>query len=254
MIFTDTHCHLNDELFNDDREQMIERAIQAGVGRFFIPNVNLSTVDGLMKLSERYPENCFPMMGLHPCDITEDWTNQIEIIDQHLRYGKFYAVGEIGIDLHWDKTTFEMQRAAFIYQCKLAMQLKLPVSIHSRNATLECLHIIEKNQLFTGGVFHCFGGTLEQALQAIEMGFYIGVGGVVTYKNSSLPELLKQIPLEKIVLETDSPYLPPVPFRGKRNESAFITEIAKKIAQIKMVSLKEVAEHTTMNSKNIFGV
>lgn len=252
MNFTDTHTHLYSEQFNEDRSYMVQRAIQKGIGSMLLPNVDLSTIDDMLQLCNAFPKNVFPMMGLHPCNIGDDWQNTMQIIEQHLRYNPFIAVGEIGIDLFWDKTNFNDQRAAFTYQMMLAKELQLPVSIHSRNSTLECIHIIEQNKLFTGGVFHCWGGTLEQAHKVIDMGFAIGIGGVVTFKNSGLPEMLRDIDIKDIVLETDAPYLAPVPYRGKRNESAYIIEIAQKLAEIKMLPLKTVGEITTANAERIF--
>lgn len=219
-----------------------------------LPNIDLSSVDDMLALCKAHPQNIFPMMGLHPCHIGAEWQNTMQLIEQHLRYNSYIAVGEIGIDLHWDKTNFNEQRAGFTYQMMLAKELQLPVSIHSRSATLECIHVIEQNNVFTGGVFHCWGGTLEQAKKVIDMGFAIGIGGVVTFKNSGLQEILKQIDIKHFVLETDAPYLAPVPYRGKRNESAYILEIAQRLAEIKMLPLKTVAEITSANAERIFKI
>ena len=254
MKFTDTHAHLYDTQFSTDREAMTNRAINKGISKILLPNVDLNTVDEMLALCKAYPQNIFPMMGLHPCNIGSDWQNSIHIIEQHLRYNPYIAVGEIGIDLHWDKTTFNEQRAAFIYQMMLAKELKLPVSIHSRNATKECIDAIEEGKLFTGGIFHCWGGSLEQAKQVIDLGFSLGIGGVLTFKNSGLHEIIKEIDIKHLVLETDAPYLAPMPYRGKRNESAYIYEIAEKLAEIKGLSLQEVAEHTSANAERIFNI
>ncbi len=254
MNFTDTHTHLYADQFSDDRSFMVQRAINKGITSMLLPNIDLSSVDDMLALCKEFPQYILPMMGLHPCNIGADWQNTIQIIEQHLRHNSYIAVGEIGIDLHWDKSNFNDQKAAFIYQMMLAKELQLPVSIHSRSATLECIHSIEQNKLFTGGVFHCWGGTLEQAKQVIDMGFAIGIGGVVTFKNSGLPEILKQIDINHFVLETDAPYLAPVPYRGKRNESAYIIEIAHKLAEIKMLPLKAVSDITSANAERIFNI
>lgn len=252
MKFTDTHTHLYDIQFDTDRDLMVERALNKGIASMLIPNVDLNTIDGMLDLAKKFPGNVFPMMGLHPCHVTEDWENEIQLIEQYLRYNPYIAVGEIGIDLFWDKTTFNRQRAAFAYQMMLAKELNLPVSIHSRDATAECIEVITQHKLFTGGVFHCWGGTDEQAKWVIDAGFALGIGGVVTFKNSGLAAALKHIDLKHLVLETDAPYLAPAPYRGKRNESAYIIEIAQKIADIKEVSIAEVASVTSANAERIF--
>jgi TatD DNase family protein len=243
MIFTDTHTHLYSEQFNEDRNDMVKRALERGITTLLLPNVDLNSVDDMLALSAAYPEN-----------IGDDWQNTMQIIEQHLRYNPYIAVGEIGIDLYWDKTNFNEQRAAFTYQLMLAKELQLPVSIHSRDATAECIEVIGKNKLFTGGVFHCWGGTAEQAKTVIDMGFALGIGGVLTFKNSGLPEQLKEIELKHLVLETDAPYLAPMPYRGKRNESAYIYEIAEKLAEVKNISLNEVADVTSANADRIFRI
>ena len=252
MNLTDTHAHLYAEEFSADRSDMVQRAINKGITKMLLPNVELNTVDGMLSVCNTFPQNVFPMMGLHPCNLGNNWENDMQLIEQHLRYNPYIAVGEIGIDLYWDKTTFTQQRAAFIYQMTLAKELQLPVSIHSRGATSECIEVIEQNKLFTCGVFHCWGGTLEQAKQVIDLGFALGVGGVLTFKNSGLPAIVKEIDLQYLVLETDAPYLAPMPFRGKRNESAYIFEIAQKLSEIKMIPQEEVAAITTANAERIF--
>jgi TatD DNase family protein len=254
MDFTDTHTHLYDKQFDADRTYMVQRAVNKGITRMLLPNVDLETIDDMLAICAEFPQNVFPMMGLHPCNIGTDWQNSMLTIEQHLRSNQYIAVGEIGIDLHWDKTNFNEQRAAFTYQMTLAKELNLPVSIHSRSSTLECIHVIEKNKLNTGGVFHCWGGTLEQAKQVVDMGFALGIGGVVTFKNSGLPDIVKAIDIQHLVLETDAPYLAPVPYRGKRNESAYIFEIVQKLAEIKMIPLKEVSNITTANAERIFRI
>ncbi len=254
MEFTDTHAHLYDTQFDADRREMVERALVKGITKILLPNVDLNSVDEMLSISQAYPRNIFPMMGLHPCNIGTDWQNTIQIIEQHLRYNPYIAVGEIGLDLYWDKTNFNEQRAAFSYQLMLAKELQLPVSIHSREATSECIEIIEKNKLYTGGVFHCWAGTIEQARKVIDMGFALGIGGVLSFKNSALPAIVKEIDLQDLVLETDAPYLAPMPYRGKRNESAYIFEIAQKLSEIKMIPLDTISEITNSNAERIFRI
>ncbi len=251
---TDTHTHLYDVQFDPDRLEMVNRAISRDVKHLLLPNVDLSTIDGMLELCKQFPENVFPMMGLHPCNVSEDWENEMQLIEEYLRHSHYLAVGEIGLDLYWDKSTFDRQRSAFVYQMMLAKELHLPVSIHSRDATAECIALIEQHQLFTGGVFHCWGGTLPQAQKVIEMGFYLGIGGVLTFKNAEVSTILKDISLDHLVLETDAPYLAPMPYRGKRNESSYIVEVATKLAEIKNVTLAEVAEKTSANAEDIFKI
>lgn len=255
MIFTDTHAHIYVKEFENDFDNCISRNIQSGVKRVFVPNIDETTISLLKTKCEQYPEICFPMIGLHPCSVTQNWEAQLKIIyDEFISY-KFYGVGEVGIDLYWDKSTFNIQKSTFIEQAKWAIQYNLPVSIHSREATEQVIEIIKSEKLKDlRGVFHCFSGNEEQAKTVIEMGFYLGIGGTITYKKSTLPDLIKKIGIDKIVLETDSPYLPPEPYRGKRNETSYITLIAQKLANITEKSISEVALITTNNSKNIFGV
>lgn len=261
MILTDTHTHLYSEEFNADRVQVVERAIAAGVTRFFLPNIDSTSIGALFELCEKFPENCFPMMGLHPTSVKENFEEELEIVRTYLegRFRaqaiKFYAVGEIGIDLYWDKTFFSQQQLAFDTQIKWAKEFSLPIVIHSRNSFDEIVEILEKHtDDKLRGIFHCFSGTKEQAEKAISLGFKLGIGGVLTYKNSGLDKAITDIDLKHLVLETDSPYLTPTPHRGKRNESGYITLVAQKLAEIKNISLEEVAEITTANSKNIFGI
>lgn len=256
MILTDTHTHLYLEQFEQDRNVVVENAIQQGVSRFFLPNVDYLTIKSLLQLVKAFPGNCFPMMGLHPCSVKKDYEEELAIVELWLRNEKFYAVGEIGIDLHWDKTFIKEQEAAFVWQMRLAKQLKLPVVIHSRESLDFIFKIMDsfaKDELPTG-IFHCFSGTHEQAQRAIAFGYKLGIGGTVTYKNSGLPEVLSKIDIKHIVLETDSPYLPPVPHRGKRNESSYIILVAQKLSEIYNLSIEQMAELTTQNSKEIFGV
>ncbi|MCC6722242.1 MAG: TatD family hydrolase [Bacteroidia bacterium] len=255
MIFTDTHAHIYVEEFDSDFENCINRSIQNDVKRIFVPNIDETTINLLKNKCELYPEMCFPMIGLHPCSVKQNWEAQLKIIFDELISYKYYGIGEVGIDLYWDKSTFQIQKNVFIEQAKWAIKYNLPVSIHTREATEQVIEIIKSEKLFElSGVFHCFSGNEEQAKTVIEMGFYIGIGGTITYKKSTLPDLIKKIGIDKIVLETDSPYLPPEPYRGKRNETSYISVIAQKIANISEKSINEVALITTNNSKNIFGV
>ena len=255
MIFTDTHSHVFVEEFENDFEVCFNRSIQNNVQRIFVPNIDENTIASLKNICNKYSENYFPMMGLHPCSVSQNWQNQLKAIYDELITQKYYAIGEVGIDLYWDKSTYEIQKKTFIEQAKWAISHNLPVSIHSREATEEVIKIIKTEKLEElRGVFHCFSGNLQQAVSIIEMGFYIGIGGTITYKKSSLPEVIFNVGIDKTVLETDSPYLPPVPHRGKRNESSFIPLIAQKLAEIIGLTNEEVAEITTNNSKKIFGI
>lgn len=254
MTYIDTHTHLYDEQFSEDIDSLIEKAIHAGVAKMYMPNCNSETIYGMMQLVEKYPKNCLPMMGLHPCYVKEDYKKELSIVEDWLNKGEFTAVGEIGLDYHWDLTFKEQQIEAFEYQIDLAIKHNLPIVIHSRSSTQDCIDIVRKKQNGTlKGVFHCFGGTLDEAKQITEeLGFMLGIGGVVTFKNSKLGDLLKDIPPQYIVLETDAPYLAPTPYRGKRNESSYIPLIAEKMVDVMQVSLAEVAKITTDNATKLF--
>ncbi|MFM9945196.1 MAG: TatD family hydrolase [Bacteroidia bacterium] len=255
MCFTDTHAHVYSEEFLNDSDACFIRTIENNVTRIFVPNVDVDSILSLKDICSKYKHNYYPMMGLHPCNVKEDYKEQLNIIYEELISTKYYAVGEIGMDLHWDKTTFGIQELAFIEQAKWAVKLDLPVSIHSREATSELIKIIKDNNLKKlKGVFHCFSGDEKEARELIGMGFYLGIGGVVTYKNSNLPQVLRKLGFDNLVLETDAPYLPPTPHRGKRNETSYIPLIAEKLAQIFEVSMAEIAEITTNNSKKLFGI
>ncbi|MBC7916078.1 MAG: TatD family hydrolase [Pyrinomonadaceae bacterium] len=255
MVLTDTHTHLYYERDAEKRQALMERCLDNQVKRLFLPNVNTESIAMIAELTAEYPQNCFPMLGLHPCDVKENYNQDLATIKNSSVLGKIYAIGEIGIDLYWDKTTLEIQEEAFRAQIKWAKELDLPIVIHCRDAFEEVYQVLlSENDEKLRGIFHCFTGSKEQADLIIAMGFYIGIGGVVTYKNSGLDKVVEQISLESIVLETDSPYLTPVPFRGKPNESSYLTYIAEKIAYIKHETLQEVARITTENSKIIFGV
>jgi len=259
MIFTDTHAHLYVKQFENDREAMLQRAMNAGVERFFLPNIDASSIDALHALCLQHPKHCFAMMGLHPCSVGEDVEKQLAIHKKWLFEGgpvKYHAVGEIGIDLHWDKTTLPLQVKAFEEQIAWAKELDLPIIIHARSSFNEIFEVLDRlNDNSLRGVLHCFGGTLEQAQHIINYGnFYVGIGGVLTYKKSGLDAVLPNIPLNKIILETDAPYLAPVPYRGKRNESAYVLHVAEKMAEVMELPLDEIARVTTKNSVDLFRI
>jgi TatD DNase family protein len=255
MIFTDTHIHLYSDDYTSDRDLLIKEAIEQGVQRFFLPNIDSTSIDALLELEKKYPQNCFPMMGLHPTSVKENWKEEMAIVEEQLKQRKYYGVGEIGIDLYWDKTYVKEQTEVFKRQVELANQYKLPIIIHSRESFEEIYTVLlETKKEEPYGIFHCFTGTLDQAQRAIDLGFYLGIGGVVTFKKAGLAETIANIDLKYLVLETDAPYLAPVPFRGKRNLPAYIVKVAEKIAEVKNIPLEEVARITTENSKKIFGV
>ena len=253
MFLTDTHTHLYLEEFNDDRKEMIERALELDVKAMLLPNIDSSSTDDMMQLCKQFPDNCFPMMGLHPTSVKENYKEELDLVEHWLEKEKFYAIGEIGIDLYWDKTFRKEQEVAFSQQIELAKKYQLPIVIHMRDSFDEVYKIVRKYaspELF--GVFHCFTGTEEQAEKIIELNFLLGIGGVVTFKNSKLDKVVENIDMKHILLETDSPFLTPTPFRGKRNESAYTRLVARKIAEIKNISIEEVAEITTSNSNHLF--
>ena len=255
MIITDTHTHLYSEAFDDDRDAMIQRAIYLGVQRFFIPAIDSSYTKSMFSLKENYPDNVYLMMGLHPTSVKEDYEEELKHVEDMLSQHHFCAIGEIGIDLYWDKSTLGNQQKAFKYQIGLAKKYKLPIVIHCREAFDEIFDILEEEKsddLF--GIFHCFTGTLEQARKAISYNMKLGVGGVVTFKNGKIDQFLNQIDLRHIVLETDSPYLSPVPYRGKRNESGYIINVLEKLSEIYQFPQEKIAEITTENSKDIFKI
>lgn len=255
MILTDTHTHLYYEKDDVKRKELIDRCFENGVERLFLPNVDAQSIPLVMNLANTYPDSCFPMLGLHPCDVKEGYQTELDTIFESLSNYKVYAIGEIGIDLYWDKSTLSIQREAFRKQIAWAKQLDLPIVIHCRDAFDEVYEVLqgEKDEKLKG-IFHCFSGNADQARKIIELGFYLGIGGVVTYKNSGLDKVVAEIGLEHLVLETDAPYLTPVPFRGKPNESSYLVYVAAKVAEVKNKSLEEVAAITTENSKNIFKI
>ena len=256
MILTDTHTHLYSEEFEHDRNQMIQRAIDAGVSRFFVPSIDSSYTQKMYDLEVQFPSNIFLMMGLHPCYVKpETYQEELAHVETQLAKRKFYAIGEIGVDLYWDKTTLKIQQEAFQRQIQLAKKYKLAINIHCREAFDEVFEVLESEKatdLF--GIFHCFAGDFGQAKRAIDLNMKLGIGGVATFKNGKIDQFLNEIDLKHIVLETDSPYLAPVPFRGKRNESSYTKWVAEKLAQIYQLPIEEIAQITTQNSKAIFGI
>jgi len=257
MQFIDTHSHLYSSQFDEDRTQAINDAISSGVSTILLPNISSEYTKGMLELCDEFPENCFPMMGLHPCDVNEDNIEaELLHVEQELAKGKYIAVGEIGLDLYWDKTKLEVQKKAFIHQIELAKKHKLPIAIHVRDSFAEAIEIIEKlNDENLRGVFHCFTGSVEDAQKVINLGnFYLGIGGVLTFKNSGLDKTIAEIELQNLILETDAPYLAPTPFRGKRNESKYIVNIAEKLAEVHQIEIEDVAKITTLNAKKLFGL
>ncbi len=255
MVITDTHTHLYSEAFDDDRKDMIKRALNQNITRFFIPAIDSTYTKAMLQLEMDFPENVFLMMGLHPTHVKDNYKDELNHVEEMLQKRKFYAIGEIGIDLYWDKSTLGIQQEAFRYQIKLAKQYKLPIVIHCRESFDEIFEILEEEKddhLF--GIFHCFTGTLEQAHRAISYNMKLGIGGVVTFKNGKIDQFLNQIDLKHIVLETDSPYLSPSPYRGKRNESSYIIMVLEKLSEIYKLPQEKIAEITTVNSKAIFKV
>ena len=255
MIITDTHTHLYSEAFDDDRHDMVNRAIDAGITRFFIPAIDSNYTESMLQLKRDFPEHTFLMSGLHPTHVKENYNEELRHVEELLTQHKYYAIGEIGIDLYWDKTTLGIQQDAFRRQIQLAKRHNLPIVIHCREAFDEVFDILEEEKgdgLF--GIFHCFTGNLEQAKRAISYNMKLGIGGVVTFKNGKIDKFLNEIDLKHIVLETDSPYLAPTPYRGKRNESFYILKVVEKLSEIYKISPEEIASLTTENSKTIFGI
>jgi TatD DNase family protein len=255
MIITDTHTHLYSEAFDEDRDEMIKRALSEGVTRLFIPAIDSTYTKFMLQLEKDYPENIFLMMGLHPTHVKDNYKEELNHVEEMLAKRKFYAVGEIGIDLYWDKSTLGIQKEAFKYQIQLAKKYKLPIVIHCREAFDDIFEVLETEKsedLF--GIFHCFTGTLEQAHQAISYNMKLGIGGVATFKNGKIDQFLNQIELKHMVLETDSPYLAPSPYRGKRNESVYIIKVLEKLSELYGVPLEDIASITTKNSVDVFKV
>lgn len=255
MFLTDTHTHLYYETEEEKQALLFQRCFENNIDRLFLPNVDISSIAKIDDLVRKYPDNCFAMAGLHPCEVKEGYQEVLKEIHQSIAGRKIYAIGEIGIDLYWDKTTLGIQQDAFYEQISWAKALKLPIVIHCREAFDEVFEVLEAEKgEDLRGILHCFTGNLEQAQRTIELGFYLGIGGVVTYKKAGLDEVLSHIDLEHLVLETDSPYLAPVPYRGKPNESSYLVHIAQKVADIYHIPVEKVAEVTTANSIKIFNV
>jgi len=252
MEFIDTHAHLYVEQFDEDREEMLERAKSQGIQRFYLPNIDHTTIDAMLALESEHPSDCFAMMGVHPCSIKADYKKELDIAEKWLEKRPFVAVGEIG-DLYWDKTFVEEQKKAFRTQINWARDLGIPFVIHSRDSLdLTIDMVAEEQDGKLSGIFHCFGGSVEQAKRISDLGFYMGIGGVLTFKKAGLDEILKVVDLKHLVLETDAPYLAPTPYRGKRNESAYIRQIGERLASVKETSLEDVAKVTTANAIRIF--
>jgi len=256
MELTDTHAHLYLDAFDGDRETVVQHALAAGVGKILLPNIDITSVEALLKLADDFPGCCYPMAGLHPTSVNADnMEAEVKRVEEELGRRKYYAIGETGIDLYWDKTHYAAQEQAFVRQLMLAREHRLPIVIHSRNSLNEIFGIFREQKIRdVSGVFHCFPGNSIQAKQAVDLGFYLGIGGVVTYKNSRMAGVVKDISLDHLVLETDAPFLPPVPHRGKRNESAWLTHIAAEVARIKDITPEEVAEATTRNAGKLFAI
>ena len=257
MQFADTHTHLYLEPFNSDLDAVIGRAATAGVSFLFLPNIDSHSMDSLFGVCRRHPEHCFAMMGLHPTSVQDNFREELKKVEEQLQNPpvSFYAIGEIGIDLYRDKSHRVQQEEAFLFQFELAKNYTLPVVIHTRNSMELAIRLIESNYSpDMKGIFHCFSGNIRQAERAVELGFKLGIGGVVTFKNSGLKQVVKAVPLEHLLLETDAPYLAPVPYRGQRNEPAYIPLIAATVAEIKCISLEAVAEVTTREAKRVFKV
>jgi TatD DNase family protein len=255
MIITDTHTHLYSDAFDEDRAEMMQRAIEANVTRFFIPAIDSSYTESMLQLEKDFPEHVFLMMGLHPTSVKENYKEELAHVEEQLSNRKFCAIGEIGIDLYWDTSTLDIQIEAFKHQINLAKKYQLPIVIHCREAFDEIFEVLEQEKsddLF--GIFHCFTGNLEQAKKAISYNMKLGIGGVVTFKNGKIDQFINEIDLKHIVLETDSPYLAPKPFRGKRNESSYIYKVLEKLSELYNISEDKIASITTENSKAIFGI
>ena len=249
----DTHCHLYvDELF-DDIDAVLCRAESAGINKFYLPAIDCTTHGSMLKLEAMFPGKCFAMIGLHPCSVKADYEKELADINKMLEQRSFAAIGETGLDFYWDTTFKAQQYLALEKQIKWALEYQLPLVLHTRNAMQETIDVVKKySGTGLNGIFHCFGGTLNEAEQIIDCGFLLGIGGVLTYKKSGLAEVLEKIDLKHIVLETDAPYLSPVPYRGKRNESSYMVEVARKLAEIKNISYGEVDEQTTLNATRLF--
>ena len=254
MKLVDTHCHLYLDDFKEDSPEVIRRAIDDGVEKFYLPNIDLAVIPDMLALESAYPGQCLAMMGLHPCSVKANYKEELAVMRDWLAKRKFAAIGEVGLDFFWDTSFEKEQYEAFHSQADWALQFGLPLVIHSRKSLDECINLVREHQDGTlTGIFHCFSGSVEQAERIIDLGFYLGIGGVVTYKNGGLDPVIQKIGLEKVVLETDAPYLTPVPFRGKRNEPAYLKYVVEKLAVITGKNVEDVAEITTKNAERVFG-
>jgi TatD DNase family protein len=254
-MLIDTHSHIYSEDFNDDIEEVLQNAYNNDVKKIVLPNIDSGTIKRLLDLSNSYPHVCYPLMGLHPTSVSDDYKEELSLVEYWLDKHKFHGIGEIGIDLYWDRTYIEEQKEVFRYQIKLAKNRNLPIVIHVRDSFNEVYQIVNEEQDGSlSGVFHCFTGDNAEAQKIIDLGFLLGIGGVVTYKNSSLGQVLQNVDVNKLVLETDAPYLAPDPKRGRRNESAYLVYVAQKVSEIYQLSIKEIAEITTANARKLFGI
>lgn len=254
MILVDTHCHLYATEFGSENQEVINRARAVGIEKFYLPGIDSEVIASMLSLEAANPGVCYAMMGLHPCSVNEKVETELAIVLEWLNKRSFVAVGEIGLDFYWDKTFAAAQRKAFEQQMQWALERNMPIVIHTRNAMQETIEMVKPFAVRgLKGIFHCFSGSYESAKQIIGMNFMLGIGGVLTYKNAGLAEVLDKIGVEHMVLETDAPYLSPVPYRGKRNESSYMIEVAKKLAAVKKLSLEEIAAITTANAQKIFG-
>ena len=255
MTMIDTHSHIYLPEFATDKPAMLERAEKEGVKKILLPAIDSSSHEAMLRLEEEMPSRYLSMMGVHPCSIKENYRDELKIAKDYLEKRPFKAVGEIGLDFYWDKTFSAQQYAAFHEQIEWALHFNIPIAIHSRNSTDECIKVVaEHQQGKLKGVFHCFSGDAAQAHQVIDLGFYLGIGGVVTFKNAGLDKVLEDVSMSNIVIETDAPYLAPVPFRGKRNEPSYLKYVVEKIASIKNISVDEVADITTANAEELFSL
>jgi TatD DNase family protein len=253
MSLIDTHCHIYASDFNADRQAMLSRAAHEGITKMLMPAIDMSTHVQMLNLENEFPGKCLSMMGLHPCSVKENYLDELGTAEQYFEERSFAAVGETGLDFFWDLTYTKQQYEVFQRQIDLAVHYDIPIVIHSRNSTDECIELVAKNQKGKlKGVFHCFSGSIEQAIKITDLNFYLGIGGVLTFKKSGLDNVVGELGLDHIVLETDAPYLAPVPFRGKRNECSYLKYVAEKLAEIKKVTVEEIAEITTANAKELF--
>jgi len=253
MFLIDSHIHLYLDDFKEDRKTLIEQAKQQNIKKFLLPNIDLGTMNDMILLCQKYPKTCYPMIGLHPCSVKKNYLTVLNQIKKKINSANFIAIGEIGIDLYWDKTFLEEQKQAFRIQINWAKKKRLPIVVHCRNSFDEIYKILKEeadDNLF--GVLHCFGGNLEQAKKIIDLNFFLGIGGVLTFKNSGLDSVIKKVPIEKIIIETDGPYLAPTPYRGKRNEPKYLSLVADKLCEIKNISMPKLTNQLYKNTNSLF--